>query len=239
MKTKRGVSAFIRIRDEELYIESSLRSLAGIFEEYIIVFNNCKDNTEEIVLKTISELQIQAKLFYYNFDLKNVDTKDERSHASFYNYALSKVATRRMYKWDGDCIALPCLKDNINRYKKIQSGMIADKGINVIKQDGHYFVSKIRYCGPEPRFVSMTPDVHFVQDRNRGYEVIRPHENVVYTEDINFLHMHSELDLHQYHHNPEGLKERYITDIPLEYEFVNILQRRKDGITNASDSRNM
>lgn len=90
-----GVSALVRARDEEDWIEASLRSLEGVADEAIVVDNGSSDRTLE---------RARALVGRVAFEL-TVDAAPHLDHTALSNYVLAKARFRWLLRWDADCVA--------------------------------------------------------------------------------------------------------------------------------------
>jgi glycosyltransferase involved in cell wall biosynthesis len=109
-----GLSAFVRCKNEEEYIVASLMSVVRVFDEIIVVLNNCTDRTAELVADLIS-FQPKIRLMTYADEctpigpryLEAVSAKPGTSIARYYNWCLEQTSYSHVCKWDGDMIATP------------------------------------------------------------------------------------------------------------------------------------
>ncbi len=138
-----GLSAMIRIKDEEEWIGPSLESIIDWMDEIIICFQNSTDQSEEIAK------QYPVKIYHYPFDsypngpgLYNHPQDSIFTRAYFYNWALAKTTKTHVYKWDGDMVAMDWWGELA---KKIytQHDVIATKGIDIVG-------SKLKHIGRPP-----------------------------------------------------------------------------------------
>ena len=158
---KKGVSAMLRIKNEEKNIRKVILSIADVFEEIIVVDNGSTDKTIEII-KEISSfnsfIEKKIKIYDYPFNVSrcgvenlNTDKNSLHSLAYFYNYALSKCNCEYVMKWDGDMI-LP--KEMINEMNNFLNNIINSrrhllgipKGITIFKaHNGVLYYKKDQY----------------------------------------------------------------------------------------------
>ena len=112
--TKPGISAMIRIKNEEDTIYDVLNSIKNCFDEIVVIDNNSSDNTiSEIgrAAKDLPQLKSKLKLHHYKFDIARCgidnfkeDQSSPNSLAAFYNYSLKKCSFSKVCKWDGDML---------------------------------------------------------------------------------------------------------------------------------------
>lgn len=111
---KPGISAFMRIRDGEDFLEPTIRSHINYFDEIVAVYNQCTDRTEEILLELHKEFPDKLRLFHY---LDRVYPPGSAAHAetpadspnslvNYYNFSLAQTRYKVATKLDDDHIAI-------------------------------------------------------------------------------------------------------------------------------------
>ena len=168
---KRGISALLRVKDEEEFIAPCLLSIEHFFDEIVIALNGCTDSTPQI----IKELNLsKVKVLEYPFNLHhNGPGHDEiaensiRDNAYFYNWTLSKSRYQNVCKWDGDMVALPNLN---NRLRKtiLKNNVVNITGINI---SGEELACKSKDApdSTEPRFFRVSKDTYYRQGKMTQY----------------------------------------------------------------------
>lgn len=110
---RNGISALLRIKNEEKKIELCLNSIYEIFDEIIFVNNGSTDRTLKIVqeFKRLKDQKNKIKMFDYPFEISRCGAENERtdeysvhSLSYFYNFTLSRASYEWVCKWDGDMI---------------------------------------------------------------------------------------------------------------------------------------
>lgn len=112
-RSRQGVSAMVRIRNEEAKISYCLRSILPIFDEIVVVDNGSDDDTASIV-KRVRESEDptgKMKVFSYPHGLSRFGSEHDRTpedsvHSAVYytNWAISQCSFRYVCKWDGDMV---------------------------------------------------------------------------------------------------------------------------------------
>jgi glycosyltransferase involved in cell wall biosynthesis len=164
-RKKRGISAILRLRNEEDFVEVVLNSILPFFDEFVIVYNQCTDRTPEIVEKFAKCEPQRVKAFHYLPEVFPQGSAQHRTlpahHLSslvhYYNFALSKASYQVCVKWDGDTIAAPeALGRIVDRLRRVKPGTLSwwwspwkrgywwFSGVNLWDQDGEIYVLKPR-----------------------------------------------------------------------------------------------
>lgn len=118
-KRSEGVSAFMRIRNGEDFLEETIESHVLFFDEIIACYNQCTDNTEKILLKLQRKYPKKIKVYHYEpkvhppgspeqkaFYKKTSKVPITQSLANYYNFALSKTTKKIAVKLDDDHLAV-------------------------------------------------------------------------------------------------------------------------------------
>ena len=181
-----GISALLRIKNEEHCIKQVLLDCLKVFDEVVVVDNNSSDDTLAIVVAAqlnIPDIADQIKVYSYPFDvarcgLDNYLCPENSVHslAYFYNFCLSKCRYSHVYKWDGDMF-LP--NDMLNSFKNFKtkvlessstfstsSATVCGEAVGIAVYKGHnnkyYFRPAETQC--EVRLFENRADVRFVKD---------------------------------------------------------------------------
>jgi glycosyltransferase involved in cell wall biosynthesis len=113
-KDKRpGVSALLRVKNEEDKILYCLRSILDVFDEIVLVDNASEDRTAALVKEFRKDLDTTGKIKtrFYPFRLSRLgpehfNTSWDSVHSMVYftNWALSFCSRQVVCKWDGDMV---------------------------------------------------------------------------------------------------------------------------------------
>ncbi len=111
-----GISAYMRIKNEEQFVRLAIESHLPFYDEIIAVYNNCTDDTEAILLDLQQQHPNKIKVFYYLPKVHPLgspefaamtDPDDVHGFASQSNFAISKCSYSIAVKLDADHLALP------------------------------------------------------------------------------------------------------------------------------------
>jgi glycosyltransferase involved in cell wall biosynthesis len=174
---KPGISGFMRLKNEEQFVEATIDSVIGCLDELIIVHNGCTDRTPEIVESCRLRHPDKIRVFEYQprvFLPASVEHLQEpmgspHSLVNYYNYALIKTSRRVAIKIDGDEIYLSepfkQLADDIRGGKC--STPIGISGINLWDENGEIHVNARHpvIAGLDKGFFTVSPQTFFVHYR--------------------------------------------------------------------------
>lgn len=132
---KSGVSGIMRVKNDAEFIEASIDSCINSLDELIIVYNDCQDNSPDLIEKKKKEYPNKIKVYAYtpsiyafNLTKEMFDKTCNLPHNSvhllsnYYNYALSKISYRFFMKIDADQIYnSDVLKDICEAYRAPES----------------------------------------------------------------------------------------------------------------------
>lgn len=186
-KRKDGLSGFMRLRNEGEFISQTIESWLPLLDELIIVFNNCQDDTEEIVKVWEEKYPEKIKVYHYvpivypqgSEKYKSLESDNVHSLVHYYNFALSKTTKRWAVKLDGDLILAKgkaeVIRKQYNYIKENDTNAILPlSGINIIEQKGKIYVpSNSKYCGagihPDRIVFRVDKDTVFKKNSNCEY----------------------------------------------------------------------
>ena len=184
-KRKKGVSAMLRLKNEEANIKSVLISCLKVFDEIVIIDNNSTDETMNIVA-SVRDIQSsyaeKIKTFAYPFDIarcgqENYECAENSVHslAFFYNYCLSLCEFSHVFKWDGDMILPDHMVNSFQAFKNrlfkkdalctpLSTVFGVPLGITVFRGHNGKNYFKASEVEAEPRLFENRSDVRFVKD---------------------------------------------------------------------------
>jgi hypothetical protein len=112
---KPGISAFMRIRNGADFLEPTIRSHIGHFDEIVAVHNQCTDNTAEILGRLAQEFGPRLRVFHYTDRVHPPGSKahvkapgnSPGSIVNYSNFALAQTRYQIVTKLDDDHLAIP------------------------------------------------------------------------------------------------------------------------------------
>ena len=181
---KRGITAMIRIKNEEANIYNVLDSIKNCFDEIVIIDNNSTDYTINEIQRAIENqplLYDKIKLFHYKFDIARcgVDNFKEsqsspNSLASFYNYSLKKCNFSMICKWDGDMYLPKSMEKDFQEFLRqvLRASPSSDestifgvmKGMTVFKGMNNKYYTRKSLLEQEARIFPNVPGVFFIKE---------------------------------------------------------------------------
>lgn len=150
---KNGISAMMRIKNEEEWIEYSILSIRDCCDEIVVVLQNCTDRTEDIIrslnLPNIKILYFPFESFpnqpdYFQFPIDSVHNR-----AYYYNWALNQTSFKWVLKWDGDQAMFEEASKIIRRIISEDFDIVHFYGIDIFDKEFKFMCSE-PYCGNEP-----------------------------------------------------------------------------------------
>lgn len=127
-----GLSGLMRIRNEETFVKDCINSCIDALDELIIVYNDCTDNTPQIVREMQKLYPRKIRVYAYdNNVLSHNLTKEEfeyakslpddspRLHCNQCNFALSKANYKYAVKIDADQLYF---SDELKKWRDVCSG---------------------------------------------------------------------------------------------------------------------
>lgn len=112
-----GVAGIMRVKNDAEFIEASIDSCIDALDELIIVYNECTDNSPNLIAQKQKQYPDKIKVYEYTHKIYSINlTKEEYEYAkslpsdspnllcNYYNFALSKVTCKYAMKIDADQI---------------------------------------------------------------------------------------------------------------------------------------
>jgi glycosyltransferase involved in cell wall biosynthesis len=110
-----GISAFLRTRNGADFIEATIRSHMPFYDEIVAVYNQCEDDTGDILARLAQEFGPKLRLFHYTDRVQPLGSKGHakapgnapESMVNYSNFALKETRHRFVVKLDDDHLAIP------------------------------------------------------------------------------------------------------------------------------------
>lgn len=181
---KKGISGFMRLRNEEDYVEAVVEACITHIDELIIVYNDCTDSTPKIIKKLQKKYPSKIKLFEYepvvypqgSEEYKKLPPNSKHSLVNYYNFSLAQVSYNYAVKIDGDDFLIPELLEKKVQYikQKQPQKYLVFAGINLWSHQKKIFVqgSDPFAGGLDRGFFPVKPHMHHFKGEN--YEVFYP-----------------------------------------------------------------
>jgi len=175
---KPGVSVFMRLRNAEQFVETTVESIIDHVDELVMVHNGCTDRTPEIIESCRLRYPDRIRIFEYKpavFVPGSIEHSQEpmgspHSLVNYYNYALAKTTRKIAIKIDGDELYLDKpfkqLTDDVRSGKR--STPIGIFGINLWDENGEILVNARHpvLSGLDKGFFTVSPRTFFVHYRH-------------------------------------------------------------------------
>lgn len=213
-----GISGFMRLKNEETYLDAAIASHIDYVDELILVYNNCTDSTPEICQDWAQRCPDKVKVYEYGpyvYPLGTTESRtfsadNEQTLANFYNYSLTKTTRTIAIKIDGDHIAVPdVFKQAAGEARGLESHQwLSLRGANLYECNQGLYVSNGYHralnpgegrkggtpplTGGDHAFFMVQPDTWHEMDPQEGYEVLKLHKiksEVISYQPLAFLHL--------------------------------------------------
>jgi len=182
----KGVSAMLRIKNEEVAIASCLESIIFAFDEIVVIDNASTDKTVALVNKFAEEnpLGFKIKLHHYQFSVARCGADHQatggnslHSLSYYYNWCLSKCSFNNVCKWDAD-MQITSDTNNKTYLKKYLDAFKSRTGLSVGKlpvqtvyiDQKKNFISSIDEVHDEVRLFTNNPAIYFT--KGKDWEVL-------------------------------------------------------------------
>lgn len=197
VERKDGISAFMRIKNGEDYLEATILSIIDQVDEIICVFNNSIDNTEIILVELEKKYPEKVKVYKYipivhppnSSDYLKAPSDSVHSLVYYYNFALSKTTKKYCIKVDDDELFFPKTLSNIKDFIRNSGDIfcIGIRGINLFDFKNKLYINLNDECtgGYDTLLFKYDNNCRFYKTEN--YEMFKhPH-----VEKIEFAFFHN------------------------------------------------
>ena len=176
-----GISAFMRIRNGAEFLELTIRSHIDFFDEIVAVYNDCTDETSEILMRLQAEFgREKLRVIHYTDEVfppgseghARTDANSPNSLVNYYNFSLCATRFRVATKLDDDHLAIAestkTVTDSIRSGESGRHTMQCFSGLNLFRRpDGEFGILQrdpISGAG-DIGFFHVTPKTIFAHDR--------------------------------------------------------------------------
>ncbi len=156
------ISAMMRVRNEQEFLDPSVRSIVDLVDEVVIVDNLSDDRTPEIIDKLVRDFPGKVRSFTYRHKIARYGDENRRLAATpeglkspsllanFYNWCLARCRYPFILKWDGDTIATAEFARAIERFRACPAQILSHVGAN-LHEDGVSLIAGRPLEEMEPR----------------------------------------------------------------------------------------
>jgi len=148
----RGISAMIRVKNEEEFLYPAVKSIAGCVDEILLIDNLSSDRTPEIIRTLAAEHPDKVVPLAYPHRVARwgVENRDAAAGAAnaphavhvYYNWCLERCTRPFVLKWDGDMVALDRFGEWLERWRRSDRLVLAFCGANVHPDRRHLLAAR-------------------------------------------------------------------------------------------------
>ena len=143
------LSAMVRVKNEEEYLDRAITSIVDLVDEVIIVDNLSDDATPEVIGSLRARYPTKIKTFTYPFNVARYGdehtalTKTRAGRRSpnylpnFYSWCRARCTHPYILKWDGDTVATEALRPALQSFRQSKSQILFYTGINLHESREH------------------------------------------------------------------------------------------------------
>lgn len=175
----KGVSGIMRVKNDAEFIAGSIESCIDALDELVVVYNDCTDNSAEVIETMRQKHPDKIRVFEYPYKVFGAGlTKEEYEYAkslpddspsllcNYYNFALSKVRCEYAIKIDADQIYF---KENLKKWCNLVRQGNEVEGSYMLGKIFHYYFLAYRYFSLKfkirlpfmPEWLSKTVKPHY------------------------------------------------------------------------------
>ena len=175
----KGVSGIMRVKNDAEFIAGSIESCIDALDELVVVYNDCTDNSAEVIETMRQKHPDKIRVFEYPYKVFGAGlTKEEYEYAkslpddspsllcNYYNFALSKVRCEYAIKIDADQIYF---KENLKKWCNLVRQGNEVEGSFMLGKIFHYYFLAYRYFSLKfkirlpfmPEWLSKTVKPHY------------------------------------------------------------------------------
>ncbi len=139
----------MRIKDEEEFLDASVRSIIDLVDEVVLVDNLSTDRTPEIVEALRRDHPGKVVTHSYSYEIRSRGrehwqlasspdgARSPHLTSTYYNWCLARCTQPYILKWDGDMIATDTLAAGIERWRRAGAAVATLVGANVHADRAH------------------------------------------------------------------------------------------------------
>jgi glycosyltransferase involved in cell wall biosynthesis len=156
------LSAMVRVKNEEEYLDRAVSSIVDLVEEVVIVDNLSDDATPEVI--EALRLKYPAKIRAFSYPHRVARYGDEHTELAktragrrspsylpnFYSWCRLRCTHPYILKWDGDTVATEALAPALRTFRQSKSQILFHTGFNLHESREH-FISGRPFEDVEPR----------------------------------------------------------------------------------------
>lgn len=156
------LSAMVRVKNEEEYLDRAVSSIIDLVEEVVIVDNQSDDATLEVI--DALRLMYPAKIKAFSYPHRIARYGDEHTELAktragrrsprflpnFYSWCRLRCTHPYILKWDGDTVATEALAPALRAFRRSKSQILFHTGINLHESREH-FIGGRPFEDMEPR----------------------------------------------------------------------------------------
>ena len=145
------LSAMVRVKNEEEYLDRAVSSIVDLVEEVVIVDNLSDDATPEVIEALRLKHPAKIRAFSYRHRVARygdehtelVKTRAGRRSPSylpnFYNWCRLRCTHPYILKWDGDTVATEALAPALRTFRQSQSQIFIPHGNQPARIEGTFY----------------------------------------------------------------------------------------------------
>ncbi|MFW6171292.1 MAG: glycosyl transferase [Planctomycetota bacterium] len=175
-----GISAFMRIKNGEEFLEATIESHIGFFDEIVAVHNDCSDGSLSILRRLRRRHGGKLRILCYepkvhalgSAEHRRADTFSVNSFANYSNYCLANTRYSVVTKLDDDHVAIPrnvaAITSLIRQLNcELDRRMLCFSGVNLVaKRNAIGVHTTVPFAGNGDHwFVQASSRNYFRQDR--------------------------------------------------------------------------
>lgn len=144
------ISAMMRVKNEEEFLDAAVRSIVDSVEEVVIVDNESTDATPAVIASVRADYPDKIRAYRYPYAIARVGNEtwqlaaggdvSPRLSGTYYNWCLRRCTQPYVLKWDGDMIATAAFHRAVAAWRRSRAPVLTMHGANV-HPDGRHFVA--------------------------------------------------------------------------------------------------